>query len=56
MVGVKLIHIRKGAPERSELAPFHDDVIKCKHFRVTGPLCGEFTIHRWIPPTKASDA
>ena len=25
-------------------------------FRVTGPLWGEFTGHRWIPPTKASDA
>ena len=25
-------------------------------FRVTGPLCGEFTVHRWIPLTKASDA
>ena len=25
-------------------------------FRVTGPLCGEFTGPRWIPPTKASDA
>ena len=25
-------------------------------FRVTGPLCGEFTGHRWIPDTKASDA
>ena len=25
-------------------------------FRVTGPLCGEFTFHRWIPHTKASDA
>ena len=24
-------------------------------FRVTGPLCGEFTGHRWIPHTKASD-
>ena len=24
--------------------------------RVTGPLCGEFTGHRWIPNTKASDA
>ena len=24
--------------------------------RVTGPLCGEFTGHRWIPLTKASDA
>ena len=26
------------------------------NFRVTGPLCGEFTGPRWIPPTKASDA
>ena len=25
-------------------------------FRVTGPLCGEFAGHRWIPLTKASDA
>ena len=25
-------------------------------FRVTGPLCGESTGHRWIPLTKASDA
>ena len=25
-------------------------------FRVTGPLCGEFTGHPWIPRTKASDA
>ena len=24
--------------------------------RVTGPLCGEFTDHRWIPHTNASDA
>ena len=24
--------------------------------RVTGPLCGEFTSHRRIPLTKASDA
>ena len=24
-------------------------------FRVTSPLCGEFTGHRWIPLTKASD-
>ena len=24
-------------------------------FRVTGPLCGEFTGHLWIPRTKASD-
>ena len=25
-------------------------------FRVTGPLCGEVTGHRWIPCTKASNA
>ena len=25
-------------------------------FHVTGSLCGEFTGHRWIPRTKASDA
>ena len=25
-------------------------------FRVTGPLCGEFTVHRWIPLTEVSDA
>ena len=25
-------------------------------FRVTGHLCGEFTGHRWIPRTRASDA
>ena len=25
-------------------------------YRVPGPVCGEFTGHRWIPLTKASDA
>ena len=25
-------------------------------FRATGPMCGEFTGHRWIPHTKACDA
>ena len=37
---------------------FHDDVIKWKYFPRwhTGPLWGEFTDHRWIPLTKASDA
>ena len=34
----------------------HGDVIEWKHFLVTGPLCGEFIGHRWIPLTKASDA
>ena len=37
-------------------ARIQDDVIKWKHFRVTGHLCGEFTGHRWFPRTKASDA
>ena len=26
------------------------------NFRVSGLLCGEFTGHRWIPRTKATDA
>ena len=52
-----------------QLMPFaaipyiRDDVVKWEHFRVTG-LCegnspltrGEFTGHRWIPLTKASEA
>ena len=25
-------------------------------FRITGPFCGEFTSHRWIPLTRASNA
>ena len=29
-----------------------DDVITGKPFRITGPLCGESTGHRWIPLTK----
>ena len=35
---------------------FHDDVIKWKHFPRYWPFVGEFTGHRWIPLTKASDA
>ena len=50
------------------IALINDDPINCQGppfmmtssngniFRVTGPLCGEFTSHRWIPHTKASDA
>ena len=30
----------------------HDDVIKWNLSRVTGPSCGQFTSHRWIPPLK----
>ena len=29
--------------------------MKWKHFPVTGPLWGESTSHRWIPPQRASD-
>ena len=32
------------------------DVIKWKHFRVTGLLCRKFTGPWWVPHTKASDA
>ena len=34
----------------------HDDVIKYKNFRVTGPLWGESSGDRWISLTKDSDA
>ena len=34
----------------------HDDVIKWKHFPCYWPFVWEFTGHRWIPLTKASDA
>ena len=33
----------------------HNDVIKLKHFRVTGPLWRESTGQWWIPLSKASD-
>ena len=33
----------------------HDDVIKWKHFRVTGLLRGKINGHRWIPRTKTGD-
>ena len=50
------LHRRMSTNCHCHLQLNHDDVIKWKHFRVTGPLCGEFTGHRWIPGTKASDA
>ena len=40
-------------PEANEL--IHNDVIKFKHFRVIGSLCGKFGGDRWIPRKKASD-
>ena len=42
--------------EVHKVVMYHDDVIKWKHFRVTGLLCGEFTGPLWNPRTKASDA
>ena len=34
---------------------YHDDV-NGKDFRVTSPVWTEFSGHRWIPVTRASDA
>ena len=39
-----------------QMKPYHDDVIKWKKIRFTGPLCGEYTGCQWILPTKTSDA
>ena len=40
----------------SNICHWHD-VLKWKNFRVSGPLCGEFTGQQWIPlAAKASDA
>ena len=52
------VGLRVGLEEQQQvpLRRSHDDVMKWKHFRVTGPLYGEFAEHRWIPVTKASGA
>ena len=42
--------------EFNELRLFDNDVIKCKHLPRYWPFVREFTAHRWIPLTKASDA
>ena len=36
-------------------ATHHETSSNGNIFRVTGPLCGEITVGRWIPLTKASD-
>ena len=41
--------------ELVELVSFMMTLSNGNIFRVTGPLCGEFIGHRWIPLTKASD-
>ena len=44
------------SPEDKELeVAGQDNGIKWKHFPRYSHLCGEFTSHRWIPRTKASD-
>ena len=40
---------------RAKILPFTEIVEDGDSFRVTGPLCGEFTGHRWISLIKASD-
>ena len=42
--------------QKTNFVTDHDDVINGNIIRVTGPLCGEFIGHGWIPRTKASDA
>ena len=43
-----MVHLNGLAPNRWEaIYTAHDDVIKWKHLRVAGHLCGEFTGHRW---------
>ena len=44
-------HIRHSRPGNNMMTSSNGNI-----FRVTGPLFGEFTSHRWIPHTKASDA
>ena len=39
----KLAHMRQDCC----ICSIHDDVIKWKQFRVTGPLCGEFNKGQW---------
>ena len=50
------VNICKYTNTRSADMSVHDDVINGNIFRATGHLCGEFTGHRWISHTKASDA
>ena len=43
-------------PRKAEIRWFIMTSSNGNIFRVTGPLCGEFTGDRWIPITKAIDA
>ena len=51
----KIIHPRACQLDCSIMPTCDDDMMASSNgnsFRVTGPLCGEFTGHRWIPPYK----
>ena len=51
------LHLSCTNPSICSWSVMHDDVIKWKHFLRYWPFVrGEFTGHRWIPPTKGSDA
>ena len=53
-----LIKVGPGVLSLSQVTPFICMMMSSNGniSRVTGPLCAEFTGHRWIAPTKASDA
>ena len=48
--------IRVNLPKHNKAKPAMMTSSNGNIFRVTAPLCGEFTGPRWIPHTKASDA
>ena len=50
--GNKPVSFSVGPSPFRDISLCHDGVIQWKHFHVTGPLWGESTGHRWIPPTK----
>ena len=55
----KTVFLIETAPRRLRATISHTCMMTSSNgniFRVTGPLCREFTGHRWIPRTKASDA
>ena len=63
--GYNVFGVRWNTTDILNLPSPHEWSIGCVHkmtssngniFRVTGLSCGEFTGHRWVPCTKASDA
>ena len=53
-----MVHGTLQPVSRQSICNNHIDIITSSNgniFRVTGPLCGEFTGQGWIPITKASD-